>query len=147
MSWLDSIGSFISDNSGWLKPVADFGLNLWSNNQQEDNRNETQDYLSQMEDEDYANQLAERNDYLAWMKQNQAISNANAAAKRAAMMKAASYYRPYMRAGRKLLPKQTAAYGGGLDLMAKMLANLATPDTMGIINMPMKNQVIKKEGK
>jgi DNA mismatch repair ATPase MutS len=159
MDWLDGIGSFLTNNSDWIKPAAAIGYGLYNSNQQEKDRNRIADIYRQKEESNYDQALANNAQYEKYLEAANAQANSNAAARsRAAGAYAAAarqtqanqqkalkkgmkrtnegfeeakgYLKPFYEAGVKVLPQATQAYSEGLNQLALLNAYLNNPQSM-----------------
>lgn len=146
MGWFDSITSFVTDNSSWLKPVASIGMGALQQSQKDDTQQQYLDYLRQQEDQNYQDSVTGINAYNEQLKLSQANSAARAAAARqteANRMKASkkankvsqqSYkdilamFKPYKDVADRLLPQKTQAYENSLGLQKSLLDYIQQPN-------------------
>lgn len=143
----DGVGSFVSDNSGWIKPIVGAGLGYLQGSTNNSYASSYADALEKQNQANYANYLSNLDAYNKYQTAASSASAANRAAaasaraandkaSMAAAKKALKYetkakkeafarYQPYVDAANSLLPKRTALAGQGLDLLSTLGQQLA----------------------
>lgn len=154
MSWFSDIGSFISDNSNILKPIAQIGIGALNQSNADNTQQSYLNYLQSREDNNYNNYL----DQIGYANQagaaGAAAKSAKAAAsaatdrnRLAAMLKAntalqANYkkilklYSPLTKTVNTLLPQKTQTYENALNLENSMGSFLNQPDQVAKLAAP-----------
>ena len=159
MSWLSSVGGWLSKNSDWLKPVTQAGAGLYDAYSQNRAADDYFGSLRAAERNNYDQKRAEYDAYLkytqdmgAYQQQQSAASAANAAARAAAAAaternrqgalkkakkeetkihnEAQGYLRPYHDTGMRLLPQVEQAYSGALANAGLLSSYLFSPEAM-----------------
>lgn len=152
LSGASGIGSLVSDNASWLKPVLGAGLDLYGNSQQRNAAQREVQAMRNAETQNYNDQKATYDAYVNYLGQSQAASAANAAARQAAaaanekarrealtkvMANEKSNFKttqgflmPYYQAGKDMLPLRTQTYSAGLQGLNNLFGYLTSPDQM-----------------
>lgn len=142
----DTVGSFVGDNSSWLKPVVSIGMGALQQNQRDNTQQQYLDYLRQQEDQNYQDSVTGINAYNEQLAATQAAAASRAAAARqteANRMKASkkankvsqqtykdilAMYKPYKDVADRLLPQKTQAYENSLGLQNSLLNYIQQPN-------------------
>lgn len=154
-SIISGIGDFVDNNSSWLKPVAQAGLDLYKQYQKQSANDKISDIYRQREQNNYNNYLAEVEAYNQQVQQQQAAANAaraSAQAARAATEKnrqaAASkandvvqknykqmikLMKPYQKATSALIVPSQENMEGGFDIMSKLNSILSGSENMALL--------------
>lgn len=156
-NWLSniasSVGGFLSDNSSWLKPVAQVGMDLLGASRQ---RDATQQYLNQLkqaEQQNYNDQKSQYDAYTAYLAANSGggggggggASAQNEANRLSSLKKALDYEKknfkttqgflmPYYEAGKNVLPARTQTYQAGLTGLQNLFGFMNTPEMLAKLN-------------
>jgi hypothetical protein len=155
MEWLADVGSWITKNKDWLKPVAEVGFNAIGQSRNDSQNNAYLDYLRQQEDKNYQSSVDAINAYNAQgaaaagarsraAAANAAASRANQAAQQKAAKKAMKYeknmykkilemYKPFADTATALLPEKTKTYRDSLGLQNQMLQFVNRPDQQALL--------------
>lgn len=136
---LASAGSWLGNNSSWIKPVAEFGVGLYERNQQEKGRQQYFDALKASEDRNYQDQL----DYNAYLESlGEGGGGGPSAAAQAAALAAArkmlekkfaearKFQKPFYDAGVEVLPGVVKNYKGASDVLSLLTAYASKADEM-----------------
>lgn len=149
MGWFDDVTEFVTDNSSWLKPVANAGVQLFNQNTQDTARNEYQKYLMEKEKQNYQNSVDTYNAYQEYLKTQGGGSGGrgggsnqgakNAASKKAlkaeqdAIKKNKALYQPFADTALRLLPQKTKMYEDSLGQLSQMSQLLASPEQRALL--------------
>lgn len=155
MGFFDSIGTFISDNKGWLKPVLEVGAGALQNSNSDSQRNQYLNYLRERENQNYQQSVDSINQYNEQMgaaagarsraaasraaAARQTQANQQAAAKKAEKYMQNTYkkilkmYKPFADTATALLPQKTKAYEQSLGLQNSMLDFINRPDQQALL--------------
>lgn len=150
------VGDFFSDNSSWLKPVAQAGLDIYKQYQKQEANDKIADIYRQREQNNYNNYMADVAAYNQQVAQQQAAANAarasaqaaraateanrQAAAKKANDVVQKNYkqmiklMKPYQVATSSLIDPAQKNMTGGFDTMSKLNAILMGADNMALLN-------------
>lgn len=158
MGWgvLGDLGSWLSTNKDWLKPVVSTGLGAYQAANENGTRSDYADMLRAAEQRNYDDSKDAYDSYNSWAQQNAAASagaaNARAAAARAteaarqgalkkAMKTEKKYYdtaqgylAPWRESAARLLPQAEATYSGSLSGMNNLMQMLQSPEAMAKMN-------------
>lgn len=140
MSWISDVGSWIGDNSGWIKPIVGAGVNSYKQSNADDAQSQYLDYLRQREQKNYEDSVAQIN---AYNQQGAAMgAGSSGGGNDAARMAAASrgnhamqktykqllkMYAPYRQTADRLLPQMTQTYENSLGLQNSLAQFLNSP--------------------
>jgi hypothetical protein len=138
-SVLDTASSWLGNNKGWLKPVADIAGSYMQNNTQKDTRNNIADAYANAVMQDYEQQKAAYEAQQQAAASNSAAAAANERARMAAakqalgaktkgIKKAQQMYAPYVQAGKDILPQMSQTYQSGLSNLNLLMGYLSAGD-------------------
>jgi len=153
---LSGVGSFLTKNKDWIKPLVSTGLNLYANNQAGDSTNQYIGAIQKAQQDDYNNQKTNYDAYTQWLQTTTNANNANSAAKakasnanasrnersRLAGVKSAQkilrqtydkmspYIDPYADMGLRVRPQIESTYTGALKALGDLTQQQTSPEAM-----------------
>jgi hypothetical protein len=140
---VNTVGNFISDNKGWMAPVASGIIGYQQKKATDDARNQYTQYVGDMIDQ----RNSAMNDYYAQLAAQRSGGSgggngaANRAAQLGAMKKATNYqkkalqkimkdFQPYADAGKEILPLRTEAYKRAMASLASLSDKFGSPQAI-----------------
>ena len=143
-SGLGAIGNYASDNSSWLKPLANVAYGAYAANQQDKANKRLIDYYKEQEELNYQQQKEKRDYELAMLAAGGAGGGGGGGGGRpsvspevlrdimeqqlAKIREAQSLYKPYHEAGMRILPQMEQAYTSGVQGLNALGAATITPE-------------------